>query len=93
MDGYLYLVQPEEFKGTTIYKYGRTINPANRFIAYGDLTVIECIPVNHIFQAETELMRLARCLFGKPVKGLEYFNIDELSTGIDMLKEVISNYQ
>jgi hypothetical protein len=92
-DGYLYLVQPQEYLNSNIYKFGRTINPANRFVAYGNLTIIECLPVNHIFQAKTELMRLARCVFGKPIKGLEYFTIDDLSVGIDIIKEVIQNFQ
>jgi hypothetical protein len=92
-NGFLYLIQTESDLDTNIFKYGRSVNPKYRFIAYGYLNIIKCERVKDMINAETELMTLARCVFGKPVRGKEYFQIDDLDQGIDLFNEIVSNYR
>jgi hypothetical protein len=85
---YIYLVQPEQFFNTSVYKFGRTINPQRRFLEYGDCTVIRVFEVSDQYRAEHELMVLAKLLFGPPVQGREYFDVSELDDAIQIIKEI-----
>jgi hypothetical protein len=85
---FIYLVQPEQFFGTDIYKFSRTINPQRRFIEYGDCTIVRIFEVSDQYRAEHELMVLAKLLFGHPVQGREYFEVPELDDAIQIIKEV-----
>jgi hypothetical protein len=46
-----------------------------------------------MINAETELMTLARCVFGKPVRGKEYFQIDDLDQGIELFNENVMEFK
>jgi hypothetical protein len=85
---FIYLVQPEQFLGTDVYKFGRTINPQHRFVEYGDCTIVRIFEVSDQYREEHELMVLAKLLFGHPVQGREYFEVPELDDAIQIIKEV-----
>jgi hypothetical protein len=89
---FIYRVQPEQFIGTDVYKFGRTINPQHRFVEYGDCTVIRIFEVSNQYRAEHELMVLAKLLFGHPVQGREYFEVPELDDAIQIIKELALDF-
>lgn len=74
--GYVYIVQPEEYKNTNIYKIGRTWDTKQRFQAYGkDAKIISVKKVEDMYKTETSIICDLTDI-SKPIKGKEYFSMD-----------------
>lgn len=85
-EGYVYIVQPEEYKNTNIYKIGRSWKTKQRFQAYGkDTKIILIKKVEDMYTTEMNI-RNELTEISKPIKGNEYFNID-LDEIIDVFNE------
>jgi hypothetical protein len=93
MNGYLYCVIPEEFRGKNVIKFGRTINCESRFSAYGELEIVKVGFVKELIWAERELHELARVYFGKAVFHKEYYSCTEIDKAIELFNEIISRYR
>jgi hypothetical protein len=94
---FLYLVQPEEFLNTDIYKIGRTTQYSSNFISrfneYGlNLKIIYLINVEtiHLFELEAKLVDKFNNNF-KNYKGREYFQGDINKMKIIFL-DIINEY-
>ena len=75
---YIYIIQVEKDFGTNIYKIGKTTqNPFKRFSCYfGQLQIIQFNAVINCNKIEKELVDEFKTIFGKPVRGNEYFEGD-----------------
>jgi hypothetical protein len=93
MNGYIYCVIPEEFKGKNVIKFGRTINNESMFIAYGELEIVKVGFVKELIRAERELHELARVYFGKAVFHKEYYSCDDLQKAIELFNEIELKYR
>jgi hypothetical protein len=92
MLGFLYCVIPEEFKGLSVVKFGRTTNVRQRFEAYGELEVLRVFKVQNHVKAERELHELARVYFGKAVYHKEYYSCHDTDLAIQILTEITRKY-
>lgn len=91
--GYIYIVQPEEYLGTDIYKIGRTWSPKQRFREYGEKhKVIECKRVTNMYKCEQMILsNLNESDDYKLVRGKEYFE-GVLEDIMYYYKEAIERY-
>jgi hypothetical protein len=92
MLGFLYSVIPEEYKGKSVIKFGRTVNVRQRFEAYGELEILRVFKVQNVLSAERELHELARVYFGKAVFHKEYYSCDDKELAIQILSEITQKY-
>jgi hypothetical protein len=92
MFGFLYCVIPEEFKGLSVVKFGRTVNVRQRFEAHGELEILRVFRVQNHVKAERELHELARVYCGKAVFHKEYYNCDDTDLAIQILTEITQKY-
>jgi hypothetical protein len=85
-------VIPEEFKGKSVIKFGRTVNVRQRFEAYGELEILRVFKVQNVIRAERELHELARVYFGKAVYPKEYYSCGDKELAIQILSEITQKY-
>jgi hypothetical protein len=85
-------VIPEEFKGKSVIKFGRTVNLRQRFEAYGELEILRVYKIQNVVRAERELHELARVYFGKAVFHKEYYRCDDKELAIQILTEITQKY-
>jgi len=81
VQGFLYLIQPEEFKNTSTYKIGMTTRTIDKRMAeYNNPRIYLTTESNNIKSHEKALISAFEYKFGKPVHGREYFsgNINEM---------------
>lgn len=89
--GYLYLVQPERFLGTNIFKVGKTERePEKRFSEYGkDTLVLECVKVEDIDNSEKTVINFFSSA-QKYKDGNEYFECKNKDCARVLFFEAIS---
>lgn len=89
--GFVYIVQPEEYIGTNIYKIGRTWNPSQRFVEYGKkVKIIRLNKVKDMYLTEINLINDIT-EYNKPFKGKEYFAFDNLDDLLYYYNENVKN--
>jgi hypothetical protein len=78
--GYVYLIQPEEYLGTNIYKIGRTWKLEQRLPKYGEKAkIIKTAKVNDMYTTETKILNSLKetdISEAKLVRGAEYFEVE-----------------
>ena len=85
--GWLYLVQPQEFIGTTIYKIGRTKNISRRMTQYGqDRIEYRKVYVDDMYRYESMLIDVFYDAFDL-YQGNEYFECINLDRALSVFDE------
>ena len=93
LNGYIYIVQPEEYLNTNIIKIGRTWNPDIRIPKYGKNTnVLFLKEVNNMYETERNILYYIDTYEYKLVKDTkEYIELEEDETLEDFIKFIKSN--
>ena len=89
--GWLYLVQPSEYIGTTIFKIGRTKNISRRMNAYGpERKEYRKVYVDDMYTAESGLIDLFYDAFDL-YRGNEYFECCSLNQALEIFDGYIDS--
>lgn len=87
--GFVYLVQPEEYLNSNIYKVGRAFNLKSRFVEYGNLRVLKTQRVMNQFKSESILLEVFSNKF-EVKKGNEYFICFNDKLALESFNEAIN---